>query len=145
MLVKRLSETEYDKDGWTWRTHDIPNPTWDQIEASIWRLDKFRFPFVWLYLDGMPESDVPQFEVTGGSGDYVIACSVKDYRQRLFCDPSRGKRAIEIWTSDQGGSNAAENVLHDLDVVLRVTRYFCDTGDFDPSIPWDNGCPPRGG
>ena len=43
--------------------------------------DKFKFPFIWLYLhdvdENVDETEIPEFEITGGCGDYCITCSVE--------------------------------------------------------------------
>jgi hypothetical protein len=133
MLAKSLYLTEYDETGWNPQSQLVANPTWEQIDASIRRLDKFSFPFVWIYLrpDADPQ-DVPEFEVIGGAGDYVVACSVEGYHQRRVLVNDDAHDEIEVWTSDQGATASGKHVLHDVDAVLRITRHFCETGGFDP-------------
>jgi hypothetical protein len=141
MLTKGLYLTEYDSSGWNEQSELVANPIWEQIESSIRRLDKFRFPFVWLYLrsDADPR-DVPEFEVIGGAGDYLVACSVDGYHQRRVLNATADEDdEIEVWTSDQGLTTSGKYVLHDADAVLRITRYFCETGGFDPSVTWEPG------
>ena len=136
MPVKVLHIIEYEDAGGPWHTRDIVDPTWDLIEAAIRRLDKCLWPAIWLFLTA-DKDEVPDFEVMGGESDYWIACSVGGFHQRRFCDPSQGEEEIAVWTSDQGFSDSAKHICHDLEVVLRAARHFYDTGDFDPSIPWE--------
>ena len=144
MLVKLLSIFEYDESGRICKEACVEDPTWEQIEASARRLDKFRFPFVWLFLSkGTTEERIPEFEIVGGNGDYCIACSISGYHERRYCDPTLGNEEIDLWTSDQGASAPAKHVLHDIAIVLEVAKYFCDEGDFCPSIPWEDPLPPR--
>jgi hypothetical protein len=135
---------EYDQTGWNCKESQLVFPSWQDIEAALRRLDKFRFPFVWYFALPQVEDDaVPEFEVMGGAGDYLVSCSVGGYLQRQCLNPT-GLRPdeddeVDIWTSDQGLTVSAARVLNDIEKVLRITRYFCETGGFDPSVPWDDG------
>jgi hypothetical protein len=44
MEVHLLDITIYEDDGWTWRTEEIREPTWADIEVAIRRLDRFHYP-----------------------------------------------------------------------------------------------------
>lgn len=143
MFVKSLHVTEYDATGFNRRLVVTNDPTWEQIEAAIRRLDRFRFPYVWLYpvADADPR-DVPAFEVMGGKRAYVVCGNVGGYFQRRFLNPdAEDDEEVQVWRSDQGCEQPAKHVLRDLETVLRVTRHFCETGEYDPSIRWDDGLP----
>jgi hypothetical protein len=66
--AKLLQVTIYMADGWTWHTEQIRNPTWNDVDAAVRRLDRFHYPFVWLYRTADPEEGMPPFGVTGGEG-----------------------------------------------------------------------------
>jgi hypothetical protein len=138
MLVKLLSTVVYEEDGWTWRSEDTLCPTWEDIEAAIRRLDKFRYPIVWLDLKEVPTEDGagPRFDLVGGYGDYWFGVFEAD-KQWRFCDPSQGDDLVPLWTSDQGFSDEARHVCHDLEQVFEAARYFCDTGERTPSSMWE--------
>lgn len=137
MKVKVLQITIYDADGWTWRTEQVCNPTWNDIEQAVRRLDRFRYPFIWLYqqIDAEPE-DVPDFSVIGGEGEFAMD-EMADGTYRRYHDPTRGDDMIKAWRSDQGAEFEAKYCCSSLDTVLRATRYFCEYGTLDPSLVWE--------
>jgi hypothetical protein len=136
MLIKLMKSFEYDETGWNCRESQLSNPSWDQIESAVRRLDKFRFPFVWFFLsDQVFEDDVPEFEIMGGAGDYLLCVSAAGYFQRKLLYPEHGDTFI--WTSDQGNSAPAKHLCHDLDLVLEAVKYFNTTGGFSPKLIWE--------
>jgi hypothetical protein len=142
--VHLLSVTIYDDDGWTWRTEEIRETTWVNIEAAICRLDRFHYPFVWLYrstvakLDSAPGfSDVPDFDVMGGEGEFVLTATTDSFFHRYY-DQSRGDELIEIWRSDQGASFEKKYCYPSLDITLHATCYFCEHGAPDPDLVWES-------
>jgi len=115
-----------------WFTETEENPTWQDIEAAIRRLDRDQFPFIYLFRD--PEaskSDVPDFTVMGGDKAYVFGPE-----ETLFYDETHADTKIAVWLSDQGASFSDKQVCHDLEVVLRATRLFSETGQLDPGLKW---------
>lgn len=131
-----LHITVYEADGWTWRTEQIANPTWEAVEAGIRRLERFRYPFVWLYRTIDPEPGMSyDFNVIGGKGEFGMD-SMADGTYYRYYDQSRGDDMIEVWRSDQGATFEAKYCCPSLDIVLRATRYFCDHGTLDPSLVW---------
>lgn len=138
MLVSMLRTIEYDQRGSHWRAEDIVRPAWPPVETSIRRLDKFRFPYIWLYLKSGAGNDHPDFAVMGGKSDYWMAGSVEGFFQRRYRNPNPGDEdEVPVWTSDQGFSDADEFICHEIEVVLRAVKYFCQTGGFDPTVTWE--------
>jgi hypothetical protein len=136
MTAQLLLVTIYEADGWTWRTEEVRNPTWDAIELTVRRLDRFRYPFVWLYRSAEVERDSPpDFSVLGGEGEFAMEAGAHGAYHRYYA-PSRGEDLIEVWRSDQGAMVEAKYCCPSLDAVLRATRYFCDYGAPDPSLAW---------
>jgi Immunity protein Imm1 len=143
MHAKVLDVVEYADDGVRNRTTKTASPTWAQIEAAIRRLDRFHFPFLFLwptedarkhYVDG----DCEVFEVMGGEGVYWIAGSLDGYFQRRFLNPEGGDEDVVVWTSDQGFGAADRHICRDVEVVLRAARYYAEHGGFDPSVSWES-------
>jgi len=133
-----MREFHNDDTGWNCQESTTLNPTWEQVEAAIRKLDKFQNPFAWFYLSPNAASgEVPEFEVVGGEGDYAVACSIKGFHQRMPCNPDLGNKMIAVWTSDQGAEIEAKNIIYDVDLVLELTRYFCEHADFSPAVSWD--------
>lgn len=149
MLVRHLQTVVYDDKGWDWQEVHIAEPAWGQVEAAIRRLDRFRFPFVWLYLKPVPLSDQGRspypkkcsrdFEIVGGKRVYWMAGSVDGYFHRRYLNPTpNGNDEVRLWISDQGFADDDQFVCHDIRVALQAARYFCEHGGFDPSITWES-------
>jgi hypothetical protein len=128
--------TIYEENGWTWRTELVPNPTWDDVEAAIRRLDCRRYPFVWLYRTTDPDPDMYyDFNVIGGEGEFGMD-SMADGTYYRYYDQSRRDDMIEVWGSDQGATFEAKYCCASLDIVLRATRFYCEHAILDPSLVW---------
>lgn len=144
MHIKCLQHVEYDPTGRSYQSYKNSKPTWEDVESSIRRLDRFRFPFVWLWatddsekqtLDG--EGDV--FTVMGGEGAYWLAGSFNGFFERRIDYPERGDSTVEVWTSDQGMTTLERHVCRDLEAVIRAVKYFSEHRDFDPALRWGKG------
>ena len=144
MHIKCLEWVTYGPTSSGWRAEKVWNPTWDEIESAIRRLDRFRYPFVWLWetedesqqcVDGTGQL----LEVMGGEGVWWLAGSFGGYFQRRLDYPERGEEEVTVWTSDQGYSDAERHMCRDLGVVIRAARYYADHGDFDPALRWGDG------
>src|SRR5687768_11314884 len=81
MLARELAAMEAVEDGRTCRTNKTPDPTWEQVSEAICRLDRCRFPALWINLskseecEGIPGLRVMGFSVMGGQGTYWLMCS----------------------------------------------------------------------
>jgi hypothetical protein len=149
MLIQLMDITLYEDDGWTWRTEEVRQPTWEAVEAATHRLDRFRFPFVWLYLSAERErghvtndrvlipGSIPDFEVVGGDGEFAMNANL-DGRAWRYVDPSRGTAMVPIWRSDQGADFEICYCCPSLETVLQAMRYFCERGALDPSVQWQS-------
>jgi hypothetical protein len=136
MLIKLMKLFEYDATGRNCQEFRTADPTWEEIERVVRRLEKFRFPFAWFFLSADAfEDDLPDFEIMGGPDDYFMVCSA-DGCQRRYHDPSQGKLLVHVWTSDQGAAIPAEFVCHDVELVLKAIRYFSSSGKCCPEISW---------
>jgi hypothetical protein len=140
VFVKRLDVIEYTDGGRCWHAKSTSRPSWSLIEGAIRRLDKFSFPFLFLCLDedarGTDHDD--RLEIMGGDGDFWVAGTFDGYFQRRFVNPGGGDNEIAVWTSDQGFGDEDRYICHDVEVVVRVARYFFDHRDFDPSVAWED-------
>jgi len=119
MEAHLLRVTIYDDDGWTWQTEEIREPTWADIEVAIRRLDRFHYPFVWLYRsDTAGWTAIPDFDVMGGEGESAMEATIDNSYHRYY-DQSRGDEMIEIWRSDQGASFEKKYCCPSLDIALQ--------------------------
>lgn len=136
MLVKLLRAIVYGQDGRVWWTEGGTAPAWVDIEAAIRRLDRDRFPFIWLFQRVPVEEDaLPDFNVIGGEGCYAFDCRVDGVEYR-YHEPRHTDGGTVLWRSDQGYVAPAEQVCCDIAMVLQAARYFCAHGAPDPGLPW---------
>lgn len=134
--IRKLQYTQYESATGPYYTHSVTNPTWAAIESAVQRLDRCLFPFVCLYQNPIAkEDDIPQLEVCGGNGAYVVA--VRPNGQELWLrNPSGGPEEVDVWVSDQGASFPASEVCDSLSEVLRVVRHFYLYGEPAPQAIW---------
>jgi hypothetical protein len=133
--MRTLEITEYEPDGWTNHTSVVADPSWEQIEAAVRRLDTSRRPFVKLFLDSaVPDDDY--VTIMGGAGTYWVAVTTGSHDQRRLFDPEKSSAEVAFWTSDQG---FADHAFHgcDLATALRAARHFVDHADCDPGLQWE--------
>jgi len=137
--VHRLAICEYDRNE-NWQTYAILNPPWSEIEAAIRKLDRRLFPFVTIYLNEKEggEEGVHYFCVMGGDSEYAMFGA----KERLtpvtrYFDPTRSEHEeVWVWTTDQGAVYKKCYLCNDVARVLQISRYFAETGEFDPSASW---------
>ena len=138
MSVKCLTIVVYETR-WDWHFEKTFNPTWHEIIASIDRLDKFRYPWVWLFVgDETENSTVDCLTIMGGDGVYWLALSAGRYDQLRLFDPNKGSHEIDVWTSDQGFADEEKPVTYDRELVLRIARHFGETGEPLPEGVWES-------
>jgi hypothetical protein len=138
MALHCLSYVVYDETGSGWHEEKIANPTWDQVVDSVRRLDKFRYPWVWLFIgDNEDHPTVDCMTIMGGEGVYWVALSAGKYDQLRLFDPDKGNQVVEIWTSDQGFSDYEFHVTSDIELVLRIAKCFGETGEPLPAATWE--------
>ncbi len=136
MHVHLLDVTVYPANGGTWKTKRTPNPTLEDIETAVRRLDRFHYPYLYLYHDANAAEDAPpEFTVMGGMGEYTMFSGFNG-DELFYYDPGRNDEEIEVWQSDQGFTCAAKNCCNSLVAVIGITRYFCKRGELDPSVAW---------
>lgn len=142
MHVKVLEYIEYPPDGGAVKSTKVPDPSLADIEAAVRRLDRERFPFLFLWPSADEQEhelsgDYDAFEVMGGAGVYWLAGTFDGYFQRRLDDPERGEQAVEVWTSDQGFTDAERHICRDVEAAIRAAWYYAEHGGFDPSLRWE--------
>ncbi len=144
MHVKCLEWIVYGPSGRGWKSEKICFPLWSDIETAVRRLDRFRYPFAFLWeteeedkqtIDGIGQV----LEIMGGEGAWWLAGSFEGYFQRRIDYPERGEQEVLVWTSDQGFADAERHICRDIEVVVEAARYFADHGGFDPALQWGEG------
>lgn len=139
MPIRCLTSVVYDRTGRDWHFEKTRNPTWDQLVAAIQRLDRFRYPWVWLFIgDEDEDATVDCLTVMGGEGIYWLALTAGKYDQLRLFDPNKGTEEIDVWISDQGFADEERYVTSDLELVLRVAKHFGETGEPLPEAQWES-------
>lgn len=139
MPIKCLTSVVYRETGWDWHLEKTVNPTWEQIIAALDRLDKFCYPWISLFIgDEDEDMMVDCLTILGGDGVYWLGLSAGKYYQLRLFDPTKGSHEVQLWTSDQGFADQEMYVTYDRDLVLRIARYFGETGEPLPEAIWES-------
>lgn len=139
MPIRCLTVAVYDETGWKWHLEKTRNPTWDEIVTAIRRLDKFRYPWVWLFIgDADEDATVECLTVMGGEGVYWLGLTAGKFDQLRLFDPEKSGDEVNVWTSDQGFADEERYITTDLELVLRVAKHFGETGEPLPDASWES-------
>jgi hypothetical protein len=134
MKVNLLGVVIYESH-WSWHSEERQNPSWPQIEQALRQMNKFHRPIVTLLLT---DKDSDGLWFTGGSNTWHIQkrnIATDEWQQAV--NPNGSDEEVEVWTSDQGFSTSGWYVFKDSDTVLKIAKYFCDTGDFATFVAWE--------
>jgi hypothetical protein len=144
MHVRVLETWSYESDGRRSEPEKVTEPTWDQIEAAIRRLDGQQNPILFLWASDDPARQMldefsERLEVLRGAGVYWLAGTFGGYIQRKVLDPPCGREEVEVYPrrKEMGFAAAERNLTRDVEVVLRAARYYAERGAFDPSVSWE--------
>ena len=136
LAIKSLEVTEYPPGDGGCKTQTTVQPTWEEVEVAIRALDHHRFPFIFIGLrDECRGEDC--LSVLGGPKGYAISVANAHSGWVQYCDPKHTGAEVAVWTSDQGYYPEERYVSYDLDLVLRVARYYAESGELDPSVQWE--------
>jgi hypothetical protein len=112
------------------------DPSWEDIERAIRRLDRREYPYVWLCVCAPISGEEPLgLNIMGGRGEYAVSISLPG-QLVYFADGSRSGNLVRIWETDQGSTLPESSLCGDTDRVLSIARYFTETGKPDPSEKW---------
>jgi len=132
MFIQQMQAIVYPSDESRSVTETTEHPSWEAVERAIRRLDRDRYPFIWLYRDAdASHTDIPDFTIMGGLGAYIFGPE-----DTFFYDESHSGEMVNVWLSDQGASFPDWQVCHDLEIVVRATRLFAETGQLDRNLTW---------
>src|SRR5262245_12553887 len=138
MPIRCLTFVDYGEAGQKWHLEKVPDPSRDQVVASVHRLDKCRYPWVWLFIgDEDEDATVDCLTIMGGKGAYWVGLSAGKYDQLRLFYPANGEQEIDLWTIDQGFADRACHVTDDVELVLRIARHFGETGEPLPTASWE--------
>lgn len=119
--------------GWSAGADIIHHPTWDEVEASISRLDPFRYPFLRLSGGHRPRGE--GMEILGGNGKFRIRLFQPLARWQLF-DPDKSNNEVRLWTGDRMEITYDFHVLRDEAEVFVVAWHYFRFGEGHPEYDW---------
>jgi hypothetical protein len=119
----------------------LPNPTWEDIEAALRRLDAGEYAGVLLHLDNQPpgKAAADYFGVFGGPAGYLVLWTRPGARGVVLVDPTQpeGHERVGVVQHDQGIWVSPRKVCRDLELVVNAARHFVETGQPLPSAAWE--------
>jgi hypothetical protein len=143
MFIRAIHITEYHTAAGPYNCSFIREPSWNEIEFAIRRLDRNLFPFLWLYHEFEAlEGELPDMDVVGGCGEYAIKVNQKDGSVLSAVDLTRSENRIDIWVSDQGASLPEYELCPNVEKTLEIVRLFCESGQLHSEVDW-MGMPTR--
>jgi hypothetical protein len=131
--VKHMTRIDYSKDNRPWQDHRVDQPSWNDIEAAIRKMDNDCFPIVLLSCRELDEDengfdDEDAFHAIGGNGQFALLHCMAEWQ---YEDPDGGERDVRLWESDQGFFCLEKNIIEDIERVLRLVKEFYQTGSYD--------------
>lgn len=138
MPVRCFSWVEYDADGRSWRREKSRDPSWDEVVAAVHCLDRFRKPWVLLFIgDNDEDPTLDCATIMGGQGVFWVGLSTGRHVQLRLFDPERSGDEVDLWTSDQGFRDYEFHTTTDIDLVLRIAKHFGETGEPLSEATWE--------
>ena len=132
-MIAGLLVAEYDETGRGCEEGNYGKPDWSVVEESIRRLDRFRFPYVWLLKDG--PADGNQLVICGGRGKFHLHVQANE-GEFIILNAEKGNDLVEVWESDQGFEAYDFELLDDLDDVLEIAEHYYKYGRKHPDFDW---------
>ncbi|HEY5706177.1 MAG TPA: hypothetical protein VIS96_11450 [Terrimicrobiaceae bacterium] len=72
-------------------------PTWDDVDVSVHRLDKFRYPWLWLFIIGNNDENAifDCLTIMCGDGAFWIALVRAKHNQLRLFDPGKVNKEVD--------------------------------------------------
>lgn len=125
--IRYMNVIQYFRDQRPWTCKTVTNPSWQQVEKAVSKMDNYCFPIVQIGC-GLADDDDDSFNIVGGDGRFAIFHFMGDWQ---FEDDSGDNTEVRLWESDQGYYCQESNVIKDLDLALRVTKQYFETGSYE--------------
>jgi hypothetical protein len=117
----------------------VRDPTWEQAEAAIRRLDAGEYAGVVMHLKERLEHEpaTEYLSVTGGPDGYILCYHVGGrhlhYVAPETTDPGED---VGVVRRDQGVWVPACHVCHDVGLVVEAAQWFFRTAEPHPEVSW---------
>ena len=110
----------------------IEDPTWEQIESALLRLDGLKVTFVGLRGD---RPDVHMGVGGGADGKYVVYATYDNLRFHTLLNPEASAGTVSMITGRQRGEFEAEKCVS-REAMLLAVRTFATLSERDKSLKW---------
>ena len=128
-------------------TYVVAHPSWHDIWDALARLDGAIYPDMFLYMQDQPYTQ-PFMSIAGGPTDYAVSLALPEdpathqpEKMLHYIDPRRAAEVNSCGVREVGRATTnleIEEVLFtsDREVVMRLARYFEQTGAWHPAVPY---------
>jgi hypothetical protein len=109
------------------------------FRLAVAYVKRLRPCYEWEGYSGCPEREAlfaDEYQTAHPKG-YAISAADSQGGWLQYCDPSHTGAEVPVWTSDQGYYPRERYVTYDLELALRVARYYAERGQLDPSVQWE--------
>jgi len=127
--IREMTCVRYYRDGGHWDKERVVLPSWSDVEAAVRRMDNYCFPIVHLNTTE-DEEEESIFNIVGGDGRWALFQMMGEWK---YTDREYQGEIDEewLWESDQGYCCETNELLTDVEKVLRIVRKYYDTGSYD--------------
>ena len=113
---------------------EVKNPSWEQIETAIRRLDGKTCTLVILGV-GDP---VPHMAIGGGGdGKYIVYATTDNLSFQTLVNPSAPPGKCMLVAGGQAGDYALK-ICVGLQEALLAAKTYAETGEVDSGLTWEN-------
>jgi hypothetical protein len=113
---------------------ELENPGWSDIETAIRRLDGDTCSLVIL---GIGEAEAPHMAIGGGEGGkYIVYTTPDNLTFHKLINPQASAGKCLLVAGGQRGDYELKLCVT-LSEALRAARTYAETGQHDPTLPWE--------
>jgi hypothetical protein len=132
-MIKKLTYSVYNDEGTEHKDYIVKNPTWNEIENIIRKLDRFHNPLI--ILDLTDNEDENMMMITGGNELYHISVQVNSIFWVLFFE-NKSSEIKQVWESDQGFECEDFYLIEDLKDILKIAKYYFEFNKMHEDYNW---------
>lgn len=113
-----------------WHCVEIRSPGWEDVSAAIRQMDDNEYPILQLSWEDVDTcfDDEASFNIIGGGASGFALFEMNGWQ---FDDPDGSDEDVRLWQSDQGYFCKRRNIIAEVDVVLKLTHVYFETGSYD--------------
>ncbi len=132
-MIKNLTYSVYDNEGIEHKEYNVNNPSWNEIETIIGKLDRFHYPLI--ILNVTDNEDGGLMMITGGNELYHISVQENSIFWVLFFENKNSEIKV-VWESDQGFECEDFYLIEDLKDVIKIAKYYYEFNKMHKEFNW---------